>query len=443
MARASDTIFALSSGRLPSGVAVVRISGPQAGAAAMTLAGSVPPARHARFNVLRAPDGAALDRGLMLFFPGPASATGEDTLELHLHGGRAVVAAVLRTLGGFAGLRPAEPGEFTRRAHANGKMDLAEVEGLADLIAAETEAQRRQALALASGQLSRTVAGWRARLIRALALVEATVDFSDEGDVPEELTAPAMREVELLRGELRAALADADRGERVRDGLAIAIAGPPNAGKSTLLNRLAGREAAIVSHVPGTTRDILEVHLDLAGQAVTLIDTAGLRETTDEVEAEGVRRAKLRAASADLVLWLASDGTLPPPDLAHALRVRTKCDLDGGGEAPRGEGQDAPLAISAATGAGLEALIQKIAAQAETLSGGEPALITRARQRHALEEAGVHLDRALTAAAAGAIGEEFLAEDLRLAARALDAVVGRVDVEDVLDALFRTFCIGK
>ena len=443
MARASDTIFALSSGRLPSGVAVVRISGPQAGAAAMTLAGSVPPARHARFNVLRAPDGAALDRGLMLFFPGPASATGEDTLELHLHGGRAVVAAVLRTLGGLAGLRPAEPGEFTRRAHANGKMDLAEVEGLADLIAAETEAQRRQALALASGQLSRTVAGWRARLIRALALVEATVDFSDEGDVPEELTAPAMREVELLRGELRAALADADRGERVRDGLAIAIAGPPNAGKSTLLNRLAGRDAAIVSHVPGTTRDILEVHLDLAGQAVTLIDTAGLRETTDEVEAEGVRRAKLRAASADLVLWLASDGTLPPPDLAHALRVRTKCDLDGGGEAP-GEGvQEAPLAISAATGAGLEALIQKIAAQAETLSGGEPALITRARQRHALEEAGVHLDRALATVAAGAIGEEFLAEDLRLAARALDAVVGRVDVEDVLDALFRTFCIGK
>jgi len=444
MARSSDTIFALSSGRLPSGVAVVRISGPQAGATAIALAGAVPPARLARFGLLRAPDGAALDKGLMLFFPGPASATGEDTLELHLHGGRAVVAAVLRTLGEFAGLRPAEPGEFTRRAHLNGKMDLAEVEGLADLIAAETEAQRRQALALASGLLSRTVAGWRARLIRALALVEATVDFSDEGDVPEELTGPALQEVALLRDELRAALADADRGERVRDGLTIAISGPPNAGKSTLLNRLAGREAAIVSHVPGTTRDILEVHLELAGQAVTLIDTAGLRETTDEVEAEGVRRAKARAASADLVLWLSADRTEPPADLAHAVRVRTKCDLDTGGSGAPGEGaQDAALAISAATGEGLDALIQKIAAQAEILGGSEPALITRARQRHALAEAGVHLERALTASAGSAIGEEILAEDLRLAARALDAVVGRVDVEDVLDALFRTFCIGK
>lgn len=427
--RCYETIFALSSGRIPAGLAVVRISGPAAKNASLALIGRVPTPRQATLSTLRDPAGAPLDSALMLFFPGPASATGEDVLELHLHGGRAVVAAVLRTLGDLPGLRLAEPGEFTRRAHANGKMDLSEAEGLGDLIAAETEAQRRQALGLASGALSRRVEHWRSRLVRALMLVEAGVDFSDEGDVPDSLLAPAREEARSLAAELAAAIADGARGERVREGLTVAIAGPPNAGKSTLLNRLAGREAAIVSAIPGTTRDLVEVHLDLAGQAVTLIDTAGLRETEDEIEAEGVRRARARAGAADMVLWLSADGTPPPDDLSGALRVRSKCDLGGGGEG---------LPISAATGDGIDALVQQIAARAEALVGGEPALVTRARQREALEGALAHLRRAEELKA-----DELLAEDLRLAARALDRVIGRVDVEDVLDALFRSFCIGK
>lgn len=424
-----ETIFALSSGRPPAGLAVVRISGPEAGEVAQRMAGRVPAPRRATRATLRDEGGAPLDDALVLFFPAPGSATGEDVLEFHLHGGRAVVAAVLAVLARQPGLRLAEPGEFTRRAHANGKMDLSEAEGLGDLIAAETEAQRRQAMAQAAGALSRRVEGWRARLVRALMLVEAGVDFSDEGDVPDSLLAPARAEAAALAGELADAIAQGRRGERVREGLTVAIAGPPNAGKSTLLNCLAGREAAIVSAIPGTTRDLVEVHLDIGGQAVTLIDTAGLRETADEIEAEGVRRARARAAAADLVLWLSAEGAPPPPDLGGAVQVRSKCDLGEGG---------AGLPISAATGEGIEALVALISARAESLVGGEPALVTRARQREALEGALAHLHRAEVTQA-----DELLAEDLRLAARALDRVVGRVDVEDVLDALFRSFCIGK
>ncbi|TCT05939.1 tRNA uridine-5-carboxymethylaminomethyl(34) synthesis GTPase MnmE [Aquabacter spiritensis] len=435
--RSSDTIFALSSGRGPAGIAVVRISGPAAAEAARDMTGAVPQPRAARLCAIRDAEGAPLDRGLVLFFPGPASATGEDVVELHLHGGRAVVAAILRTLAARRGFRPAEPGEFTRRAFSHGKMDLAEVEGLADLVAAETEAQRRQALALASGALSRRVSGWRDRLVRALMLVEAGVDFAEEEDVPGETSAPARAEAALLLDEIERALAEAGRGERVRDGLVVAIAGPPNAGKSTLLNWLAGREAAIVSPIPGTTRDVLEVHLELAGQAVTLLDTAGLRATEDAVEAEGVRRAASRAAAADVVLWLSPDDAPPPDGLAAAIPVRSKADL-GGGEQGGVMVEGEPLPISCRTGAGLDDLVRLIATRADALAGGEPALLTRARQRHALAGAAVHLRRAGVASA-----EEFLAEDLRLAARALDEVVGRVDVEDVLDALFRTFCIGK
>lgn len=429
-----DTIFALSSGRPPAGVAVLRLSGRGAGAAALALCGTLPPPRVAHYTALRHPAGGEeLDRGLVLFFPAPASATGEDVVELHLHGGRAVVAAVLGALGTLPGLRPATAGEFTRRAHANGKLDLAEVEGLADLVAAETQAQRRQALALASGVLSRRVEGWRQGLIGALALLEAGIDFSDEGDVADGISAEALGFLRPVRDDLLAALADADRGERVRDGLVVAIAGPPNAGKSTLLNRLAGREAAIVSPLPGTTRDVLEVHLELAGQAVTLLDTAGLRETEDEVEAEGVRRARARAGAADLVLWLSEDGSPPPPALAAALRVRTK--IDRGGPVP-----DDAIGISATSGAGMDRLVAALTHRAEALGGREPALITRARQRKALERATLHLDRAITAFGGP---EELTAEDVRLAVRALDETIGRVDVEDVLDALFRTFCIGK
>ncbi|MFG1347571.1 tRNA uridine-5-carboxymethylaminomethyl(34) synthesis GTPase MnmE [Xanthobacter autotrophicus DSM 431] len=429
-----DTIFALSSGRLPAGVAVVRISGPEAPAAALALGGTLPPPRLARYGVLKDPaSGAPLDQGLMLFFPSPASATGEDVVELHLHGGRAVVAAVLRVLSRLPGLRPAQPGEFTRRAHACGKLDLAEVEGLADLIAAESEAQRKQALALAAGALSRRMESWREGLVGALALLEAAIDFAEEGDVPDDLAAQATARLSGLKRELMAALADSARGERVRDGLVVAIAGPPNAGKSTLLNRLAGREAAIVSPVPGTTRDVLEVHLELAGQAVTLLDTAGLRETADLVEAEGVRRAHARAEAADLVLWLCDAGEAPPAAFASALRVRTK--MDQGGAAPEGW-----LGISAATGAGLDGLVSAIEARTAALGGGEPALITRERQRLGLEAAAVHLERALQDFGGR---EELRAEEVRLAIRALDQTIGRVDVEDVLDALFRTFCIGK
>lgn len=431
----ADTIFALSSGRLPSGVAVVRLSGPHALEALAACSGTVPPARVARYGVVRDPfTGEVLDRALMLAFRAPASATGEDSAEFHLHGGRAVVARMLDLLSRLPGLRLAQAGEFTRRAHENGKIDLAEAEGLADLIAAETEGQRRQALAQASGLLSRAVEAWRDRLVRALALVEALVDFSDEGDVPEDVISPALAEVEALRNQLVTVLADSVRGELVREGLVVAIAGPPNAGKSTLLNRLAGREAAIVSAVPGTTRDLLEVHLDLAGQAVTLVDTAGIRDTDDEVEAEGVRRARARAGIADLVLWLTIDGAAPPQDLSGAVRVRTKSDLGHGG---RGD-----VSISAATGAGLEDLVDLISRRAAALTGGEPALVVRTRQKRELEEAVSHLSRFCATARAG-VSEEILAEDLRLAARALDKVVGRIDVEHVLDALFRTFCIGK
>lgn len=430
----TDTIFALSSGRPPSGVAVVRLSGAEAAAAVLALSGRLPPPRLAGYGALRDPStGEALDRGLVLFFPGPASATGEDVAELHLHGGRAVVAAVLRALSALPGLRPAEAGEFTRRAHANGKLDLAEVEGLADLVAAESEAQRRQALALASGALSRRVGGWREGLVGALALLEAGIDFSDEGDVSGAVTDEACAILARLAGEMRATLADAGRGERVRDGLVVALAGPPNAGKSTLLNRLAGREAAIVSAVPGTTRDVLEVHLELAGQAVTLLDTAGLRPTEDLVEAEGVRRALARAEGADLVLWLSEAGAEPPPALMGAVRVRTKTDAGGG--VPEGW-----IGISAETGQGIEDLVGRIEQAAQGLGGGEPALVTRARQRRAMEQAAAHLERALGDFAGH---EELRAEEVRLVMRALDRLIGRVDVEDVLDALFGTFCIGK
>jgi tRNA modification GTPase len=332
MTQAGDTIFALSSGRLPAAIAVIRISGPRAREALQTLTGRVPEPRRAALVRVRDPQtDEILDEALALFFPTPNSETGEDTAELQLHGGRAVVAGVLEALARLPGFRPAEAGEFTRRAFENGRLDLTQVEGLADLIYADTAAQRRQAFRHLKGLLGERAEAWRTRLVEALALVEAGIDFSDEGDVPDDLTRPALQIARQVHGEIAEALAGAARGERLRDGMVVAIAGPPNAGKSTLLNRLARREAAIVSPHAGTTRDVIEVHLDLDGYPVTLLDTAGIRDSDDPIEQEGVRRARARAAEADLVLWVvdATAGEPCPSDLGDHTRG---CD----GAAPDG-----------------------------------------------------------------------------------------------------------
>jgi tRNA modification GTPase len=563
------TIFALSSGRPPAAIAVIRISGTRAGYALTALGVKIPKPREARLARIRDADNEIIDEALALWFPAPNSETGEDTAELQLHGGPAVIAGVLYALGRIEGLRPAEAGEFTRRAFENGKLDLTAVEGLADLVSAETQGQRRQAFRQMKGLLGNRAESWRQRLIQALALVEARIDFSDEADVPEELVAPALAMAGELAGEIAAALADGHRGERIREGLIVAIAGPPNAGKSTLLNRLAQREAAIVSPYAGTTRDVIEVHLDLGGMAVTLLDTAGIRETDDPVELEGVRRARDRAAGADLVLWLedasasgpmadlasvvipgrepsgafgaprndgslasastplqvpgnegeqspAFDGAAPaslaasgasssPPGPSSAppsppvWLVRNKVDLiqwdRGRSEArlqPKGKdeslwqsnkplrsidnteltqkselkgrtynplkdmvkaeltGKSEPIVISneivftlsAVSGEGFDQLLAELTGFAVAFVGSaESAFVTRARHRHLLEETLAALRRALAPGLAG--HEDLVAEELRAAAAALGRLTGRVDVEDILDVIFRDFCIGK
>lgn len=451
-----DTIFALSSGHPPAAIAVVRISGPSAPLAIERLAGRLPAPRRASLAKLSDPEsGQALDEALALWFPGPRSETGEDMAELHLHGGRAVVASVLAALGRLPGLRLAEPGEFTRRAFANGRLDLTEVEALADLIFAETEAQRRQAFRQLQGLLGSRAEAWRSRLIEAMALVEAGIDFSDEADVPADLVRPALATAQALHDEIGAALADQRRGERLRDGLTVAIAGPVNAGKSSLLNRIARREAAIVSPYAGTTRDVIEVHLALDGYPVMLLDTAGIRATEDPVEQEGVRRAQARAAAADLVLWVvdASAPGGPAADIGREdgappmWRVRNKIDLVAPPEvkpmkAAAAGGGDRTFSLSALTGQGLDELISALAGYArETFGAGEAALVTRERHRRQLEETAAALGRALAEGERGR--EDVIAEELRLAARALGRLTGRVDVEDVLDVIFRDFCIGK
>ena len=438
-----QTIFALSSGRPPSAIALVRISGPQAGKIVTVLAGKLPSPRMASRALLSDVGQRPIDDAVVLWFPGPASATGEDVAEFHVHGGRAVLAALFAALSTFEDVRPAEPGEFTRRAFENGKLDLTEAEGLDDLIHADTDRQRHQALRQLKGLLGDRARDWRARIIEASALIEAGIDFSDEGDVPAELIAPALAKVKALLVEIEEVLAGQGRSERLRDGLVVAIAGPPNAGKSTLLNRLAQRDVAIVTDIPGTTRDAIEVALDLGGVPVVLVDTAGVRSTTDPVEAEGVRRALARAESADLVLWLSEAGravTSPPSGTrGRTVVVRTKSDVidSDAQQAIREKGE---CAISATTGDGMEALIRLLTEEAEKL-GGEPALVTHARQRHALSAALAHLDAAKAAAAPGS--DEIVAEELRLATRELGRITGRVDVEDVLDRVFRNFCIGK
>jgi tRNA modification GTPase len=454
MADATDTIFALSSGRPPAAIAVVRVSGPRASAALEALIGRVPAPRSATLARVREPStGETIDEAVVLWFPGPKSETGEDTAEVQLHGGRAVIAAVLAALATVPGLRPAEAGEFTRRAFENGRLDLTRVEGLADLIYADTEVQRRQAYRQLRGVLGNCSERWRATLIETIALVEAGIDFSDEADVPANTLGPALEAARQLQQEIEGALADSHRGERLRDGLVVAIAGPVNVGKSSLLNRIARRDAAIVSPLAGTTRDVIEVHLDLDGYPVTILDTAGIRPSDDPIEQEGVRRALERASAADLVLWVVD---VSAPHGAAALEnaavqfpqtpklvVYNKVDLAA---APKPDLAqclaDRPLAISAKTGEGLNELLQKLTEQARNhLGSAEPALVTRQRQRHTLEAAVTALGRAVAEGKNGR--EDIVAEELRLAARALGRLTGRVDVEDVLDVIFRDFCVGK
>ncbi|RDV04036.1 tRNA uridine-5-carboxymethylaminomethyl(34) synthesis GTPase MnmE [Undibacter mobilis] len=523
-----STIFALSSGRPPAAIAVIRISGPRAGAALEALGVKIPAPRQARIARIRDPESSEIiDEALALWFPAPNSETGEDVAELQGHGGPAVIAGILDALSRIDGLRMAEPGEFTRRGFENGKLDLTAVEGLADLVSAETEAQRRLAFRQMKGQLGDRAEAWRERLVRALALVEARIDFSDEADVPEDLVGPALAIVQELRDEIATALADGRRGERLRDGLVVAIAGPPNAGKSTLLNRLARREVAIVSPYAGTTRDVIEVHLDLGGYPLTLLDTAGVRETGDPVEMEGVRRARERAAAADLVLWVtdasAGKSDAPTPDLAEAGRavpvwqIRNKADLvrsmdaemlrtmgnasgakigaasaaestprrRGGAQAATQAGRSrAALAsavninesrnpslstgilsdktsaykneygvsfssedefiLSASEGLGLDRLMSRLSSFAATmLAGAEQSLVARARHRDILAAVQHILNGALDRSWSTGGEEELLAEQLRQAAMELGRLAGRVDVEDVLDIIFRDFCIGK
>jgi tRNA modification GTPase len=436
------TIYALSTAPGRAGIAVLRLSGPGAAPALAALAGTVPPPREARLVRFRDPVcGEAVDQGLALFFPAPASVTGEDVAEFHVHGSRAVVAALLEALGRRPGLRLAEPGEFTRRAFLNGKLDVSAAEGLADLIAAETAAQRRQALRQLSGALGRLAEGWRARLIDAQARLEAVIDFPEE-DLPAGLWDRMRRETAALAAEIGAHLADDRRGERLREGVSVAILGPPNAGKSSLMNALARRDVAITAATAGTTRDVIEVALDLAGYPVLLSDTAGLRIAGDAVEEEGVRRARDRAARADLKLVL-YDATRPDEraDIAdlldeNAILIANKVDL-----LPPGAAMPDGLALSVKTGGGMEALLARLgeAVVARLDAGGTP-LVTRARHREALESCRAALARA---AAADPRAPELAAEDLRAAARALGRITGRVDVEDMLDRLFREFCIGK
>jgi tRNA modification GTPase len=445
--RGNDTIYALATAPGRAGVAVVRLSGPGAALALRDLVGTIPPPRQAHYAHFRdRQSGDVLDDGIALYFAAPASMTGEDVVELQLHGSRAVLSAVFTVLARRAGFRLAEPGEFTKRAFLNGKLDLTEAEAIADLVEAETSAQRRQAMRQLQGEFGRQCEAWRTRLIAAQARLEAEIDFPDEG-LPAAQWAAARQEAAALRQEIAAELADNRRGERLREGVAVAIVGPPNAGKSSLMNALARRDVAITSHIAGTTRDVIEVALDLGGYPVVLADTAGLRDSADSIEEEGISRARARAASADLKL-VVLDATKPDEattlrDLidARTLVVVNKIDLIPETLVSWADslGVGRALYCSATTGDGIAALIARLGDAVEAALSAETApLVTRARHREALENCVVALDRFAAAAL-----PELAAEDLRAAARLLGRITGRVDVEDMLDALFREFCIGK
>ncbi|WP_420407730.1 tRNA uridine-5-carboxymethylaminomethyl(34) synthesis GTPase MnmE [Hoeflea sp.] len=440
-----ETIFALSSGAVPAGVAVIRLSGPGVRFGLETLAGSVPPARLATLCAIRDTDGVVLDKGLALFFPGPNSFTGEDVAEFQIHGSPASVQAVLRTLGRLEGFRSAEPGEFTRQAFANGKMDLTEVEGLSDLLLAETEAQRRQALSQAGGSLRTIYQDWARRITHARAMIEAELDFSDEDDIPGSVSDQIWSDMGSMLEEIRDHLKTASYGEIVRSGFKVALVGPPNAGKSSLLNCLAEREAAIVSEIPGTTRDIVEVRMDLNGYLVTLQDTAGLREDSeDAIELEGMRRSRAAAENADLVLDLrevSGTATGHDPTLGEkAIRIRSKIDnLPDSGMTIQTDG--AEIGISSVTGSGIDRLIAAISERLVSLQPQESESVpTRSRHKVLLEKACEEIEIAV---GGGDTPIEVRAENLRRAGDDIGRITGKVDVEDLLGVIFAEFCVGK
>jgi len=426
-----DTIFALATAQGKAGVAVIRISGPLAHQAALQLGASLPAARTTNVSVLHDANGDVLDHALILRFDAPASFTGEDVVELHVHGSTAIVASVLSELSKLDGLRLAEPGEFTRRALENGRLDLAQVEGLADLIDAETEAQRRQAQKTFAGALGSLAEGWRSDLIRAAALIEATIDFADE-EVPTDVTPEVNTLLAAVSDELAEQTSGVAMAERIRNGFEVAIVGPPNVGKSTLLNYLAGREAAITSEYAGTTRDIIEVRMDLAGLPVTLLDTAGLRETDDVVEGIGIDRAMQRARNADLRVFLHDGGSLPLAPLQGDIVLKPKADQLSTKE----------NAISGVTGEGVSDLVEQLG---QVLKGRSQSagLATRQRHKDAMDAAQVSLASAQQMMSLGADHYDIAAEELRTAIRALESLVGRIDVENLLDEIFSSFCLGK
>ncbi|WP_271897714.1 tRNA uridine-5-carboxymethylaminomethyl(34) synthesis GTPase MnmE [Candidatus Phyllobacterium onerii] len=437
-----ETIFALSSGRLPSGVAVMRISGPQTRFVIETISGGLPEPRIAALRSFRDSDNSPIDRGLVLFFPAPASFTGEDCAELHLHGGKAVVDAMITALYKFEGCRLAEAGEFTRRAFANGKFDLTVAEGLADLIAAETDGQRRLALQISSGTQATLYASWRTELIRARALIEAELDFADESDVPGSVSDQVWRSMRDLADRMDKHVADGKRGATVRDGFRVVIVGAPNAGKSSLLNALAGRDVAIVSDEPGTTRDLIEIKLDLNGLPVLVTDTAGLRETEGKVERIGIDRAREQASVADLVITLTDLSNPVAPALDDVadnvtLRLGTKCDL----VLPSSAAAKYDLVISTRTGEGLDDLLEALSKRAELAAGNlSDPLPTRRRHMELLVETDREIGAAIREETAPL---EVRAEYLRRASHSLGRITGDVDVEDILDVVFSQFCIGK
>lgn len=437
----SETIFSLSTGGLPSGVAVIRLSGSATRFAFETIAGFVPEPRQASYRTFRDQDGQIIDRGLVLYFPGPASFTGEDCGEFHLHGSRAVVARMRMVLSGLRGLRQAEAGEFTRRAFDNGKVDLTEVEGLSDLLAAETELQRRAAIDQAGGHLRALYESWMTRLTHARAMLEAEFDFADEEDIPGSVSDTIWPDLHRLVEEMTRHLEGVKWGETIRDGYRVALVGAPNVGKSTLLNRLADRDVAIVSDKAGTTRDAIEVRLDIGGYLVRVFDTAGLRETGDEIETEGIRRSVELAKGADLVLVLDDgQGQSVPPDMiphdiaAAVIRVRTKSDLQSPSE------PGAELSLSALTGDGVRDLVGRIEQELAKRSVYVEGLPNRARHESLLRESVSRIEAAI---AARVMGPELAASELHSAADALGRITGRVGVEDLLGVIFSQFCVGK